>query len=212
MQTILALECAHEACSAAVWKDGRIRASEKKDMERGQAEALFPMILRVMAEAGCGFDDVNVVAVTIGPGSFTGVRVGLAAARGIAMAAGIPMVGISVLEGTAFKVSGLFPEIRDVYVVLETRRDDFYVQRFSGGRPVSEPAVMSGEALKAVADIPVAGNGALRFAEEFGPARVLEIPMPDAADVAVLASARAPEETYPSPLYLREAEVSGCRK
>lgn len=212
MKTILALDCAHEACSAAVWKDGQLRALEKKDMERGQAEALFPMILRVMSEAGCGFGDVDVVAVTTGPGSFTGVRVGLAAARGIALAAGKPMVGVSVPEAAAFKISGLFPEIQEICVVLETKRDDFYVQRFCGVRPVSEPAVMSGAALKAAADVPLAGNGALRFAEEFGPARVLEVPMPDAADVALLASAREPEETYPSPLYLREAEVSGCRK
>ena len=100
---VLAIDTALAACSAAVLDtaDGGILASESLPMTRGHAEALMPLIARVMADSGTGFPDLDRVAVTTGPGSFTGLRVGIAAARGIALAAEKQAVGISTLYAYA---------------------------------------------------------------------------------------------------------------
>ncbi len=101
---ILALDTATSACSAALWHDGRVCARRLVRMERGQSEALMPMVLDVLAEAGCGFSQLDLLAVTVGPGAFTGLRIGLAAARGMALASGIPCLGVTTLEAVAHGV------------------------------------------------------------------------------------------------------------
>src|SRR5688500_10065550 len=99
---VLAIDTALAACSAAVLDTARgIVASASEPMVRGQAEVLMPMVARVMREAGVDFEALDRVAVTVGPGSFTGLRVGIAAARGIALAAGKPAVGLSTLAAFA---------------------------------------------------------------------------------------------------------------
>src|SRR5882672_1570381 len=99
---ILAIDTALDACAAAVLDTsaGQLIAAESQAMKRGHAEALMPLIARVMKEAGLPFTALDRIAVTTGPGSFTGLRVGLSAARGIALAAGKPAVGVTTL--TAF--------------------------------------------------------------------------------------------------------------
>jgi tRNA threonylcarbamoyladenosine biosynthesis protein TsaB len=96
---ILAIDTALGACAAAVLDSQRgvILADESIAMMRGHAEALMPLIARVMDAARCEFAELDRVAVTVGPGSFTGLRVGIAAARGIALAAGKPAIGLSTL-------------------------------------------------------------------------------------------------------------------
>src|SRR6478735_5264595 len=96
---ILAIDTALGACAAAVLdsRAGAILASESAAMLRGHAEAVMPLIARVMDAGRCEFDDLDRIAVTVGPGSFTGLRVGIAAARGIALAAGKPAIGLSTL-------------------------------------------------------------------------------------------------------------------
>ena len=90
---VLAIDTALEACSAAVLDtDSGIAASETLAMTRGHAEAVTPLIARVMSAAAIEFADLDRIAVTTGPGSFTGLRVGISAARGIALAAGKPAV------------------------------------------------------------------------------------------------------------------------
>ena len=99
---ILAIDTALDACAAAVLDtgSGRLVAQESQSMKRGHAEALMPLIGRVVVESGIGFAGLDRIAVTTGPGSFTGLRVGLSAARGIALAANKRVVGITTL--TAF--------------------------------------------------------------------------------------------------------------
>src|SRR3954463_520285 len=96
---ILAIDTALDACAAGVLdtEAGRMIAQESQSMKRGHAEALMPLIARVIEASGLGFANLDRIAVTTGPGSFTGVRVGLSAARGIALAAGKPAVGITTL-------------------------------------------------------------------------------------------------------------------
>src|SRR5581483_4237083 len=100
---VLAIDTALEACSAAVLDTyhGAVIASESLTMTRGHAEAVMPLIARVMDRAEIEFEELDRVAVTTGPGSFTGLRVGISAARGIAVAAGKPAVGLSTLAGFA---------------------------------------------------------------------------------------------------------------
>src|SRR6266702_3656731 len=100
---ILAIDTALEACSVAVFDtEGSSRArSRSLPMARGHAEALMPLIATVMSDARTEFDELDRIAVTVGPGSFTGLRVGVAAARGIALAAGKPVVGLTTLSAIA---------------------------------------------------------------------------------------------------------------
>ena len=94
---LLAIDTALDACSVAVVSGPRIVA-ETDVIGRGHAERLVAMIEAVMAKADCGFSDLDRIAVTVGPGSFTGIRVGLATARGLALAAGKPLVGVLTLD------------------------------------------------------------------------------------------------------------------
>src|SRR5688572_11362625 len=99
---VLAIDTALEACSAAVPDtENGVLASETRSMARGHAEALMPLIARVMGEAKTPFADLDRIAVTTGPGSFTGLRVGIAAARGIALATGKPAFGVTTLAAFA---------------------------------------------------------------------------------------------------------------
>src|ERR1700694_5061493 len=100
---VLAIDTALAACSAAVLDTGRaaIIASETRVMARGHAEAIMPLIARVMDQAEIEFAELDRIAVTTGPGSFTGLRVGISAARGIALAAAKPAIGLTTLSGFA---------------------------------------------------------------------------------------------------------------
>ena len=101
---LLALDTATAACSVALWRDGAVLARRFEAMLRGQSEALMPMVGAVLAEAGCGFKDLDAIAVTVGPGAFTGLRIGLAAARGMALAAELPLIGVTTLEAVVHGV------------------------------------------------------------------------------------------------------------
>lgn len=162
--TVLALDSAGSACSAALWQDGRIAAHRFAEMEHGHAEALIPMVQEVMGRAGIAYDDLDLIAAGTGPGSYTGVRVGLAAARAIASAADKPLSGISNFEAV---LAAAAPE-RPNLVALETRRADLYIQLFAtDGRAQSPPTIVTEEGLAGLfgrdeADILVAGDAAAR--------------------------------------------------
>ncbi len=97
---ILAIDTALQACSACVIQSGEVEplALEQIPMERGHAEALLPLVDRVVAGVEGGFASLDRIAVTVGPGSYTGLRVGIAAARAIGLAAGVPVVGVTTLS------------------------------------------------------------------------------------------------------------------
>src|SRR2546430_8087931 len=141
---VLAIDTALEACSAAVLDtNSGIAASETLAMTRGHAEAVTPLIARVMSAAAIEFVDLDRIAVTTGPGSFTGLRVGISAARGIALAAGKPAIGLTTLAAFAA------PHIAEddtlpVVAVIDARHDHVYLQIFGPrGRTVVAPKVAS---------------------------------------------------------------------
>ena len=149
--TLLVIDTALEACSAAiVAESGNDPVSVSELVGRGHSERLFSLIEGVMDKAGVRFADLDRIAVTVGPGSFTGVRVGVAAARGLALVLDCPLVAIGTLEAhaaSARELAGMVP----VMAVLDARRDELYFQRFAGdGRSIGGPEVGPAERIAAM--------------------------------------------------------------
>ncbi|MBF0307713.1 MAG: tRNA (adenosine(37)-N6)-threonylcarbamoyltransferase complex dimerization subunit type 1 TsaB, partial [Alphaproteobacteria bacterium] len=94
----LGFDTSLQACSVALWRDGAVLARRSECMARGHAEALLPMIVAVMADGGAAWRDLTLIGVTVGPGTFTGIRIGLAAARGLGLAAGLPVAGVGTAD------------------------------------------------------------------------------------------------------------------
>src|SRR3974377_193593 len=157
---VLAIDTALEASPRAgrATERGAIIAHESLEMVRGHAEALMPLIARVLDRAALRFATLDRIAVTTGPGSFTGLRVGISAARGIALAAGKPAVGLSTLAAYAAPLIAA-DDTLPVVSVVDARHDHVYLQVFGpGGRTVVAPRLASlREALR------VAASGAPRL-------------------------------------------------
>src|SRR3954451_14833659 len=130
---ILAIDTALDACAAGILDtaQNRLIAQESLAMKRGHAEALMPLIARVMKASGIAFSALDRIAATTGPGSFTGLRVGLSAARGIALAAGKPVVGVITLTAYAAPVVSESGE-QPVLSAIDARHDHVYFQMVSG--------------------------------------------------------------------------------
>lgn len=197
--TVLALDTATGACSVAVWRDGKVLSGRSLLMERGHAETLMPMVRRAMDEAEVRFDELTLIAVTVGPGAFTGLRVGLAAARGMALAARLPCIGTTTLEAIAAAVPDKRRRGRDVLVALDTKRGDFYVQAFAAdGQPLGAPRAGDEACLnKLVGNRPVsvAGDAAVVAVRALRAAGITAEPVlgceaADAAWVAAIATRR----------------------
>jgi tRNA threonylcarbamoyladenosine biosynthesis protein TsaB len=225
---ILALDTALASCSVALWRDGAIDAGRFAPMDRGQSEAIMPMVRQVMAEAGAQFADIDLVAVTTGPGAFTGLRIGLAAARGLALAAGLPCLGVTTLEAVAAGIPAAERIAGTVLVVLETKRADVYAQSFGAQainddlKPLNSPSAVAPESLVHAVGSEVAGRlivvgsaaprvvAALRQAGV--PASLSAAPgLPDAAVIAGIAAWRwRPGQVLapPAPLYLKPPAVT----
>jgi tRNA threonylcarbamoyladenosine biosynthesis protein TsaB len=160
----------------------------------------------VMAEAGLAFDRLDRIAVTVGPGSFTGLRVGIAFAKGLALALDKPAVGIGTLEALAAEAGGL------VFAAIDARRGQLYLQGFEDDRPLMAPDALTAETAAArVAELSngrpftLVGSGAPLLADLSPGARIVEAEGCDAVKVARLAAARS---TGPlSPLYLRAPDA-----
>ncbi|CAA7624524.1 tRNA (adenosine(37)-N6)-threonylcarbamoyltransferase complex dimerization subunit type 1 TsaB [Magnetospirillum sp. UT-4] len=214
---VLALDSAASACSAALWRDGAVLARRFAAMSRGQSEALVPMVAAVMDEAGRGFADLDLLAVTVGPGAFTGIRIGLATARALALAAGKPLAGITVPEAVAAAVAETERRGRTVLAAIESRREEPWLQAFDSDlRPLSAPLALPPEAAATLVGGPVVvvGDAAARVLPHLPDAVAATAPpCPDAAVVAALAAARwaAGTALAPEPLYLRAADVTPPR-
>jgi tRNA threonylcarbamoyladenosine biosynthesis protein TsaB len=206
--SILAFDCSGAACSAAVVSDGVVLAERFAAMERGQAETLLPQIRDVMAEAGWSFADLDALATTVGPGSFTGLRIGLAAARGLALAARLPVLAPTAFE--AYLAQIVPDEHIPVVVAIDSRRGAVFVQRFAADRtasdvPASVDAESVGDWLPAGRFI-VVGDGTAPFAALVRPGLDIRPARIGAIDVA--RAAQASPDRPPVPLYLRAPDVT----
>lgn len=218
---VLALDTSLGACSAAVAskREGApelFRVHEPR--EREHAEAIMGMAERVMGEAGLAYGDLDAIAVTVGPGSFTGVRVGISAARGLALATGKPLIGATSLEVMARQaLETLAPPPGRLAVAADARRGEVYVALFdNSGETLGEPVALApsdaaGLLMKSGVKV-IAGGGAALVADaaarsgwELG--AILPDLQPDAGALALLALTRAPHEGPLAPLYLRPPDA-----
>jgi tRNA threonylcarbamoyl adenosine modification protein YeaZ len=215
---VLAIDTALEACSAAVLdtERGVTTASESMSMVRGHAEALMPLIARVLDRARIEFfSGIDRIAVTTGPGSFTGLRVGISAARGLALASGRPAIGLSTLAAYAAPLIAA-DDTLPMVAVIDARHDHVYLQVFGpGGRTLVAPRIVSlREALRiASTGAPrVIGTAAKLLADawpagERAPTTVDARRAPDIDWVARLGAAAPDTGTPPKPLYLRAPDA-----
>jgi tRNA threonylcarbamoyladenosine biosynthesis protein TsaB len=210
---ILAIDTALGACSVCVYDGAEAMpvAFEAEEMQTGHAEALMPMIQRVMRGVDGGFGSLSRVAVSIGPGSFTGLRIGISAARAIGLAAGIPVVGVSTLS--AYAAPLINPaESGVIAVAIDARHGAVFFQAFTTtGRTIVLPRVLPvKDAARAIGAGParLAGSGAGALAVETMTlglkAAIADLrPAPDITAVARLGLIADPATAPPKPLYLR---------
>ncbi|NIA72536.1 tRNA (adenosine(37)-N6)-threonylcarbamoyltransferase complex dimerization subunit type 1 TsaB, partial [Pelagibius litoralis] len=195
---ILAMDAAGGACSVALWASGGLVARRFSAMARGQSERLVPMIAEVVAEWGGSFETLDALAVTTGPGGFTGVRIGLATARGLALARRLPLLGISSFEVSAAASTAAEREGRKVAAMIDSKRSDVFLQCFDAAlRPLGPPgevararladAVPAGPLLL-TGDAAASGLAGLRAVGRGGAAVAAAA---GAADAAVLAARAA---------------------
>lgn len=218
---ILGFDTCFESCSVAVGRGlgtpGAVIVQRNEPMATGQAERLMPMIAAAMDEAGLAFGDLDRIAVTHGPGTFTGMRIGVAAARALALSLEIPVVSLTSLEVMA--ESPALGPVRSrgtpVVIAVDARRGQVYAQHFGPGGQVSEPRIMvvAEAAGAAVAGkMAAAGSGAPLMAKAARPAghdivALLPDLRPIMADALTLAMARSPVAAPPRPLYLRPPDA-----
>lgn len=209
--SILAFDAASAACSVAVWGEGRLLARHRRAMSEGHAEALMPMILATLAEAGLRFESLARVAVGIGPGSFTGIRIALAAARGIGLAANIPVSGVDSFSAVAAGLSGQARDGFSLLVAIDSRRTEIFGQYFDvAGARLGAPLVLAPPALlerRPPGALLLAGDGATLLPEAPDAVLAGEPSGPDAAAIAMLA-ASGRELAPPRPFYLRAPDVT----
>lgn len=223
---LLAIETAGSRCSTAIARGSKILATESRQLRHGHGEALMPMVDRVMAEAALSPRELDIVAAAIGPGGFTGIRVGLAAARGIALATGARLIGVTGFAAVAHalrrknRVRSLNGTL--LLVALDSRRDDLYVQVFvlDTIAPLTQPQTVLPDRLAdwvgALAGSPplliagdAMGEAAAALEERVG-FDVVPDSAPDAVGVAAAAleAARSAPGEPVRPLYIRPPDVT----
>ncbi len=203
---ILAFDTSGPHCAAALMRGGTLLDQRAERMERGQAERLMPMIEEMLAGHGLGWRDIGLIGVGTGPGNFTGVRLSVSAARGLALPLKVPAIGVTSLEAAAFGLS------RPVLAALDARRDEVYLQLFDEDAP--NPVLASRDALPAwafEAEL-IVGDAAAGLAPLLPDAAVALQPVPLAEAIACIALERsATPQPRPAPLYLRAADAAPPR-
>lgn len=223
---ILALDTAMNGCTAGVLDTdaGQCHAMVEP-MNRGHAEKLVPIIQQTLIKARIDFPDLGLIATTVGPGGFTGLRIGLSTARSLGMALNIPVVGVTTLSALAAAYLAEHQTDRDILVLIETKRTDFYGQLFSAtGDTLSEPFALSADAIASVyLDKPVVliGDANDRFLslllsdKQKTLTAVSGFEIPDPEFIARIGHAlweSGDTDSMPEPLYLRDADVSQSKR
>jgi tRNA threonylcarbamoyladenosine biosynthesis protein TsaB len=210
----LALDTSATLCAVAIHDSGadRIVSSVQTETQSGHAELLFGFIAEALRQAGIGYESLSRVAAVRGPGSFTGIRIALSSARGLALAMGMPAVGVDAFAahraGAARIVGGAAP----ILVALDARRDEIYARLFSGSGNASEPVLGTPDGVLArcegqlKAGLRVCGSAADRFADRFGPP-VHCLPAPPIDEVVRLGAEADPGLQPPVPLYIRPPDA-----
>ncbi len=223
--TFLAFDTSAAHCAAALLSGGEIRAHRRLEMSRGQAESLFPLLEDICREAGVTLQDLDAIGVGIGPGNFTGIRISVSAARGLALSLGIPAIGVSMFE-VLYAAQGAH-QIGAQLVSVAAPRGQVYLQAFDNGVPRGLPMQSGIADLSAgvnferphtvighqAADIAATLNGT--YPEGFEIKGFDAPPLNIAQTIAQIASAKfttagfSPEK--PAPLYVRAPDAAPPR-
>lgn len=208
---VLGLDAAGRACGVALLEDGRLLAAAQESMERGQDSRMIPLVLETLQQAGMDFDALDRFVVTRGPGSFTGIRIALAAAQGLGLATGKPVLGVDrfrLFESAA-------PPGKPLLIALDSRRAEWFCRIVRPGTPGEPPQLLTPEGMAArlerapsltvLSDQP----DALRASLPAGTS-LAALEEPEAVLAARLAQTLTPgdPETLPLPLYLRAPDVT----
>ena len=212
----LAFDTTADGCSVALLKDTSIIEKYNKEMDFGQAEVLIPQIETMLKQNGVTFTQIDLLGVCVGPGSFTGVRSSVAAARAFALAnPQMAITGVSAFEAYAHSLD-ITELSRLNAVIIETKREDFYFQLFNGKLEKLEDAAalpyekiidkLKGQTVTLI------GNGVERFLDKPSGLILHAIRMDKSANIADIAACalqkfKAKKLNYPKPLYLRPADV-----
>lgn len=204
---LLAVDTALGACSVAVLDGAAVLAHQFVEMTRGHAEALAPMVDETMRRSGIGFAALDRLAVTTGPGTFTGQRVGLAFMRGLRVGLKKPLIGVTTLEAMAAAT-----ERNRAAAIHDAKRDEAYLLLRENGATILEPTVMpfadAIARIRAFGACALCGTGEAMAGDTLGAEfAVTDIRQPDALWVARLASTRPVPDAAPAPLYLRAPDA-----
>ena len=198
---LLAIDTSNRTLSVALLTEKGTIFSKKKQMERGQGEALIPLIQELLTESKQKVENLNAIAVAVGPGSFTGVRIGLACAKAFGLALNIPVWGVTNLEAEAYGIN------QPVTVVLDSKRGDYFVQHFKNNQASDEPHIESTDELKKSLPFVAMGDGVQELANTIG-CQVKQAKECIAVAVAKIALSRKDNPLPAQPLYLRQADVT----
>jgi tRNA threonylcarbamoyladenosine biosynthesis protein TsaB len=204
----LVLDTALNACAVAVSRDGDILAYASEPMQRGHQERLAPMVEAVMGDSGTRFDALERIGVTVGPGSFTGLRVGLAFAKALSLALDLPCIGVNSLEALAGGRDGF------VAAAIAAKGDQVYLQAFLDGAALMAPDVLdTAVAAARIAELwsgataTLVGSGAPQLAGLISSAEIDEAQAADIRAIARLVESRPSSAVRPRPLYLRPPDA-----
>lgn len=218
---ILAIDTANAFCSVALLTGNGQIFQKKNAIESKQAEHLFPLITSLFEETGYNYASLNALAVSIGPGSFTGIRIGMAAIRGIALATNLPVIGVTTLEATAWLASQepIYSDNHPILAALDARRKQLYLQPFSSNLVPLGEATLSGydEVPPYSLNTPffLAGSGQEYLAHTLTQHHILftqsdTILQPDATSIAHVAVRLFPTYDFsstPHPFYVRKPDA-----
>lgn len=214
--TLLALDTSAAHCAAAVFTDGAVQHSVTEQMAKGQAERIIVLCEEVLAHSGLTLNDLSALAVGVGPGNFTGIRISVSAARGLAIALGIPAVPVSTFEMLCapFKPARKAHEL----VVVSAPRGAAYVQSFASGRPTGAAELIDPTAIPthfSAPDLLVSGHYATEIALQLGATANPREATDPASAIAQVAAWKIDNGfdlgTPPAPLYVRAPDAAPAR-
>lgn len=214
---LLVIDTALGACTVGVFEDDRALAARSEPMAKGHSERIGGFVRDVMIRSGIGFDRLDRIGVTVGPGSFTGLRVGLAFAQGLGEALDRPVIGLSTLQALAATRSSA--DGGPLAAAIDARRGQVYLQAFSGDQPLGSPEALAVddaiEVLAALGCRTIVGSGAAVLAErrhQRSMEAILDtrpsITDPSATALARLTRQADPAGSPPRPLYLRAPDAT----
>ncbi|SFR41011.1 tRNA (adenosine(37)-N6)-threonylcarbamoyltransferase complex dimerization subunit type 1 TsaB [Litoreibacter janthinus] len=210
-QLTLAFDTSAAHCAAALLLGDTLLGSRVEEMQKGQAERLMPLLDELLAQAGKTWVDLDRIGVGIGPGNFTGIRISVSAARGLALSLGIPAIGVSALEAMASGPA----QSGETLALIDARQGNVYTQSFAkGGAALGAPCLCPKDEVAQRSPRgthSIVGHHSDDLAAQMGAVSVMCSAGNTVRAIAFIASRRATDGARPAPLYLRPADAAPPR-